>query len=76
MAMHSRLSPRGHLKIPRRICQIIGLEPGDYVTFEIADDRTLVVRRAVDTDDVFNLSVSDSLEEWASEHDRQAFRNL
>jgi antitoxin component of MazEF toxin-antitoxin module len=76
MAMHSRLSPRGHLKIPRRICQIVGLEPGDLVTFEIADNRSLVVRRAVDADEARKLVITDALEAWAAEQQAEAFREL
>jgi antitoxin component of MazEF toxin-antitoxin module len=74
--MRTRLSARGHLKIPDRICQIIGLEPGDLVTFEIEDNSTLLIRRVEEYDEAFNLTVAESLDEWASEHDRQAFQDL
>ncbi|HSN55122.1 MAG TPA: hypothetical protein VLT32_10635 [Candidatus Sulfomarinibacteraceae bacterium] len=74
--MRTRLSARGHLKIPSRICQIIGLQPGDLVTFEIEDNNTLLIRRVEEYDEAFNLTVAESLDEWASEHYRQAFREL
>jgi antitoxin component of MazEF toxin-antitoxin module len=73
--MHTRLSPRGHLKIPRRICQIIGLEPGDLVTLEIADTRSLLIRRAAHDDEARKLVVTDALETWAAEQQATAFRN-
>lgn len=74
--MRTRLSARGHVKIPRRICQIIGLEPGDLLTFEIEDNNTITIRRVEEYDEAFNLTVAESLDEWASEHHRQAFQDL
>ena len=74
--MRTRLSARGHLQIPGRICQSIGLEPGDLVTFEIEDNNTLLIRRVEEYDEAFNLTVAESLDEWASEHHRQAFQDL
>jgi antitoxin component of MazEF toxin-antitoxin module len=74
--MRTRLSPCGKIAIPRKVCQIIGLEPGDLVSVEIADNDSLLIRRVEEYDRAYNLILSDTFDAWVAETQREAFSDL
>ncbi len=74
--MHSKLSSKGQVTIPKEVRESLGLEPGDFVTYEIADNDSAILRRVEPYDASFHLAVSETLEEWGSEEDEEAFRDL
>jgi len=74
--MHSKLSSKGQVTIPKEVRKSLGLETGDFVTYEITDDSTAILRRVEPYDASFHLAVSETLEEWGSEEDDEAFRDL
>ncbi len=74
--MHSRLSSKGQVTIPKEVRESLGLEPGDFVTYEIAGNDSAILRRVEPYDAAFHLAVSETLEEWGSEQDDEAFRDL
>jgi len=74
--MHSKLSSKGQVTIPKEVRDNLGLEPGDFVTYEIADDASVILRRVEPYDASFHLAVSETLEEWGSDEDEEAFRDL
>ena len=74
--MHSKLSSKGQVTIPKEIRESLGLEPGDFVTYEIVEDDAAIIRRVEPYDAAFHLAVSETLEEWGSKEDDEAFRDL
>jgi len=74
--VHSKLSSKGQVTIPKEVRESLGLEPGDFVTYEIADNDSAILRRVKPYDASFHLAVSETLEEWGSEEDEEAFRDL
>jgi AbrB family looped-hinge helix DNA binding protein len=74
--MHSRLSSKGQVTIPKKVRSALGLEPGDYVTYELSGSDAVILRRVEPFDAAFHLAISESLEEWGSEEDDEAFRDL
>jgi len=74
--MHSKLSSKGQVTIPKAVRDSLGLEPGDFVTYEISGDDSVILRRVEPFDAPFHLAVSETLEEWGSEDDEDAFSNL
>jgi AbrB family looped-hinge helix DNA binding protein len=74
--MHSKITSKGQVTIPKKVRESLGLEPGDFITYEIADDNSAILRRVEPYDASFHLAVSETLEEWGSEEDEEAFRDL
>jgi antitoxin PrlF len=74
--MHSKLSSKGQVTIPKEVRESLGLEPGDFVTYELSKGDAVILRRVEPYDAAYHLAVSETLEEWGSEEDDEAFRDL
>lgn len=71
----SRLSAKGQVTIPREIRQLLGIQPGDTVTYEV-HDGTVMLKRAEPFDVVFHRALSTTLDEWSTPEDDEAFSDL
>ena len=74
--MHSKLSSKGQVTIPKEVRDNLGLNPGDFVTYDLTNDDAVILRRVEPYDAAYHLAVSDTLEEWGSKEDDEAFRDL
>ena len=74
--MRSRLSSKGQVTIPKEVRESLGLEPGDHVTFELITGDAVILRRVEPDDAIYHLAISETLGEWASDADNEAFRYL
>lgn len=72
-----KITAKAQTTIPRAVRRALGLGPGDEIRYEIEEGRVILTRVATDdiSSDPFinNFAMFD---EWASEHDCQAFDNL
>lgn len=70
-----KITAKAQITLPKAVRRALGLKPGDEVAYEIDGDR--VIMTAVDEpgDDMF-LGNFSTFTEWASEADREAFRDL
>ena len=71
----SRLSAQGQVTIPKKVRDTLGLVPGDQVGYRLRGDK-VVLFRIEPFDVAFHTAVGDTLEEWASPQDEEAFRDL
>lgn len=74
--MHvSKLSAKGQVTIPLEIRRALGIEPGDLVAYEIQGQH-VKLKRIAPFDAAFHSAVSETLEEWNSLDDEEAFDDL
>ncbi len=73
----SRITARGQTTIPKRVREAANLREGDVLAFEVEGDH-LAVRKvgARVGGDAYLLGFSETLEEWASSEDEEAWRDL
>ena len=71
----SKLSSKGQVTIPREIRENVGLEPGHLVAYEVKDG-VIILKRVEPFDAAFHEALSETLDEWNSPEDEEAFRDL
>ena len=71
----SRLSSKGQLTLPKAVRDHIGARPGDSILYEIKDG-VVTLTRLDPLDVAFHAALSQTLTEWNTPEDDQAFRDL
>ena len=71
----SRLSRKGQVTIPKAVREKLGARPGDVLLYEVRGS-SMTLRRLEPFDADFHAAVSQTLGEWSSPKDDEAFRNL
>jgi len=71
----SRLSSKGQLTLPKKIREIIRVDPGDVVAYEVAEGK-VSLKRIEPFDAAFHAALSKVMDEWMTPEDEQAFRDL
>ncbi len=71
----SRLSSKGQVTIPKRVREVLSLEAGDVVGYEVVGGEVFL-RRVEPFDSGYHLAVSETLSEWVSPEDESAFNDL
>ena len=61
--------------IPIEIRKALNIEPGDLVAYEI-QGQSVKIKRITPFDAAFHSAVSETLEEWNSPDDEEAFNDL
>ncbi len=74
--MHlSRLSAKGQVTVPKEIRELLKLEPGDTIAYQVYNG-TVTLRRVEPFDAAFHKALSATLDEWSTPEDDEAFRDL
>jgi len=71
----SKISQKGQVTIPKKIREALRAKPGDMIEYEV-QGNIVVLRRAGPFDRAFHAALSDTLTEWSSPEDEEAFRDL
>ncbi len=71
----SKLSRKGQITIPKEIRDAVGLQPGDMVAYG-TENGVITIKRVEPFDSKFHATLSETLEEWASPQDDEAFGDL
>ena len=66
---------KGQTTIPARIRKRAGLSEGDTVTYEVREDG-LLLRKVEEQADHYLKGISDSMDEWNSPEDMEAWNDL
>ena len=65
----------GQITIPKRVREAANLNVGDTLAFEVRGDH-LVVRKVFATQDAYLRGLAQTLGEWHSRQDQEAWREL
>lgn len=71
----SKLTKKYQATIPEPVRRVLYLEAGDVIAFDIEEDG-IQLRKARPVDIAFIKSLEGTLDEWASEADEAAYRDL
>jgi len=71
----SKISRKGQVTIPKKVRESLRANPGDVIEYEI-QGNLVMVRRVGPFDRAFHEALSDTLTEWSSPEDEEAFRDL
>ena len=71
----SKLTKKYQATIPEPVRQLLHLDAGDEIAFDIEEDN-VHLRKARPVDLAFAQSIEGTLNEWMSEADEEAYRDL
>jgi len=71
----SKLTTKYQTTIPQSVRQLLQLDAGDAIAFDISNE-TVYVRKARSVDLAFAQNLEGTLQEWNSKADQDAYREL
>ena len=72
----SKLTSKYQTTVPAAVRAALGLQKGDAMAFEIGEDGSVMVRKAVVLDLPFVTALEPLLSEWDSADDEEAYSGL
>lgn len=76
MKKASKVTSKFQATIPKEIRHSLHIESGDTIVFEILSDNTVVIKKATQFDKEYLKAVQETLSEWESSYDEEAFKHL
>ena len=71
----SKISTKGQVTIPAGIRKAMGVEPGDLIAYEL-QGKTVKLKKIDPFDAAYHQAIAETLEEWKSPEDDEAFNDL
>ena len=71
----AKVTARGQTTIPKRVRKAANLNAGDTLSFEVRSDH-LVVRKTASVQETYLDGLAQTLDEWNSPEDEEAWRDL
>jgi AbrB family looped-hinge helix DNA binding protein len=71
----SKLSSKGQVTLPKEVREAIGARVGDTIAYEVQGE-VVKIRKLEPFDAAFHQALSSTLDEWSTEADDEAFRDL
>ncbi len=71
----SKLSSKSQVTLPKEIRDALGARPGDTIVYEV-EGNVVRLKRLEPFDAAFHKALSNTLSEWASNEDEEAFDAL
>lgn len=71
----SKLSSKGQVTIPKQVRDKIGAQPGDTIAYDV-QGNVVTLRRVEPFDAAFHMALSQTLDEWTTPEDEEAFGDL
>ena len=71
----SKLSSKSQVTLPRAVREALGARPGDTIAYEV-EGNLVRLKRLEPFDAAFHKALSNTLSEWATDEDEEAFDAL
>ena len=71
----SKISSKAQITLPRKVREVLGAKAGDTIVYEV-EGNVIKLKRLEPFDAAFHHALSSTLDEWATEEDEEAFRDL
>ena len=71
----SKISRKGQVTIPKAVRKSLRARPGDWIEY-VVQGNEVKLRRVEAFDQAFHEALSNTLTEWTSPEDEEAFRDL
>jgi antitoxin PrlF len=71
----SKISSKAQITLPRKVREALGAKAGDMIIYEVEGD-VVRLKRLEPFDAAFHHALSSTLDEWATDEDEEAFRDL
>ena len=75
MSPTSRISSNGQVTIPKKVRETLGASPGDLIAYEV-EGNIVTLTRLGPFDEAYHAALSQTLDEWATAEDEEAFCDL
>jgi len=75
MALTSRISGKGQVTIPKKVRETLGASPGDLIAYEV-NGTVVTLKRFGPFDAAYHTALSQTLDEWTTAEDEEAFHDL
>lgn len=72
----ARVTAKGQATIPKRIRDAAHIKEGDMLAFEIDINNRIIIKRIESTEDTELSALQETLSEWNSPQDEEAWRDL
>ncbi|MDQ3011569.1 MAG: AbrB/MazE/SpoVT family DNA-binding domain-containing protein [Acidobacteriota bacterium] len=71
----SKLSSKSQVTLPKAVREALGARPGDTIAYEV-EGNLVRLKRLESFDAAFHKALSNTLSEWATDEDEEAFDAL
>lgn len=71
----ARLSAKGQMTLPKKVRDAVHLSQGDLIAIDVEGGR-ITLRKLTPAGDLYLKGVEESLSEWRSSEDENAWRDL
>lgn len=72
----AKLTSKYQATVPMEIREHLHLKKGDSIVYELLPDNTVIVRKTSPLDLQYFHALNTTMNEWESEDDEQAYKNL
>ena len=72
----AKITSKGQTTIPQAVRAALNIKPGDLISWDIADDGHVEVRRVQPADVQYLKAVEGTLSEWHTAEDEAAYTDL
>jgi antitoxin PrlF len=76
MTAVAKITSKGQTTIPREIREALGVGPGDFISWVVAEDGSVRVHAVRPLDLEYLRALEGTVSEWAGAADEEAYRDL